>query len=328
MSSYTMLRKPPPVLSLRIRPNFTSGGDVSHLSVSYTIPKSALTGANPHLNYTTWFGNFAAHPYSESDIFATDTVGRLPFIFVDQTSTLQQWRLGRDPFSDLTLKMDVFPRKVDGHTAPGPRVDVRLDQGGLIGTGGWFLPQVAQSDLYLHAVEWDLSEAPPGTRAVWTYGEGPYRVEQPGTIDTFTRSVFMVGPIQSSPAKPQLHSTPGTCTTYWFGHLPPVLQRLKSFNTELYAPMADFFQDLDGSYRVFIRTSPRGWGGSSYLASYILEYSDSILEAADEEVMNLLAHEMVHSFTSLSSEDNGEENAWFIEGKPSIFFFPVEALTK
>ncbi|ATY65150.1 pdz dhr glgf [Cordyceps militaris] len=309
-----MQKKYYPVLSLRIRPNFTPEGDVSHLSVTYTIPKSALAGSNPHLSYTTWFGNFAAHRYSESDIFATDTVGRLPFIFVDETSTLQQWRLGRDPVSDLTMKMDVFPRKVDINTAPGPRVDLRLDQGGLVGTGGWFLPQVVQGSFYTHAVSWDLSVAPPRTRTVWTYGEGPFRVEQVGTVDTFARSVFMVGPIQSSPPAPQLHSSASTCATYWFGNLPPVLQRLRGFNTNLYTPMADFFQDLDGSYRVFIRTSPRGWGGSSFLGSYILEYSDSISEAADEEVIGLLAHEMVHSFTALSNEDNGEENAWFVEG--------------
>ncbi|OAA69450.1 pdz/dhr/glgf [Cordyceps fumosorosea ARSEF 2679] len=309
-----MLKKSYPALSLRIRPIFTPRGDVSHLSVSFTVPKSALTGSNPHLNYTTWFGNFAAHPYTESDIYATDTVGRLPFIFVDETSTLQQWRLGRDPVSDLTIKMDVFPRKVDIHTAPGPRVDLRFDQGGLVGTGAWFLPEVAQGSFYTHSVEWDLSTAPPGTRAVWTYGEGPRRVEQHGTVDTFARSVFMVGPIQSSPPGPRLRSSPGTCTTYWFGNLPPILQRVKGFNTELYTPMADFFQDLSGSYRVFIRTAPRGWGGSSFLSSYILEYSNSILDVADEEVTGLLAHEMVHSFTALSNEENGDENAWYIEG--------------
>lgn len=167
--------------------------------MSYTIPKSSFTGSNPHLNYTTWFGNFTAHPYLESDIHATDCAGHLPFIFVDETITLQQWRLSRDPLSNLTMKMDVFPRKVDSHTVPGPRVDLRFDQGGLIGTGGWFLPQVAQHDFYIHTLEWDMSGAPSGTRTVWTYGEGPHRIEQPGTIDTFSRSVFMVGPVQSSP---------------------------------------------------------------------------------------------------------------------------------
>lgn len=309
-----MPRKSYPVISLKIRPNFTTGGDVSHLSVSYTIPRSALAGPSPHLNYTTWFGKSAAHPYLESDIFATDSIGRLPFIFVDETSTLQQWRLGRDPVSDLNMKMEVLPRNVDIHTASGPRVDLRSDQGGLIGTGGWFLPQVDQDDFYIHTVEWDLSEAPAGTRAIWTFGEGPYRIEHLGTIDTFARSVFMVGNVQSSPARPQLRPLPGTCATYWFGDLPPILQRLRSFNTDLYTPMADFFQDVDSSYRIFIRTSLRGWGGSSFLVSYILEYSDSILEAAYDEVMSLLAHEMVHSFTSLCNEDDGTENAWYFEG--------------
>lgn len=315
MKSYSMLKKGHPVLSLRIKPNFNSQGHVSHLSVAYTIPQSALTGSNPHLNYTTWFGSFPAHPYTESDIYATDSAGRLPFIFVDETSTLQQWRLGRDPFSDLTIKMDVFPRQVDIHTAPGPRVDLRFDQGGLIGTGGWFLPQVAQGDFYLHTVEWDLSAAPPGTRAVWTYGEGPYRVEHFGTTETFDRSVFMVGPIQSSPPGPQLRSSPGTCATYWFGSLPPILDRLKGFNTELYLPMANFFGDLEGLYRVFMRSCPRGWGGTSFLSSYILEYGPEILDQSDDEVASTLAHEMVHSFARINREDDGDENGWFIEGK-------------
>lgn len=81
--------------------------------------------------------------------------------------------------------------------------------------------------------------------------------------------------------------------------------------------MADFFQDLNSSYRVFIRTAPRGWGGSAFLGSYILEYSDTILDEADAEVTSLLAHEMVHSFTAMSNEENGEENAWYREGKLS-----------
>ncbi|KAJ6786508.1 hypothetical protein PWT90_08657 [Aphanocladium album] len=279
----------------------------------YTIIFSAFTGSNPHLNYTTWFSNFAAHHYTESDIYASDSAGRLPFIFVDESSTLQQWRLGRDPFSDLTLKMDVYPRRVDIRTTPGPRVDLRFDQGGVVGTGAWFLPQVAQNALYLHTVEWDLSLAPTGTRAVWTYGEGPY-VEHLGTAEIFERSVFMVGQIQSSPPGPQLRPPPGTCATYWFGSLPPILERLKGFNTELYLPMANFFGELEGSYRVFIRSCPRVWGGQSFPSSYILEYGPEIVDADDEQVMSLFAHEMVHSFARLDNEDDGDENGWFIEG--------------
>ena len=122
-----MLRKSHPVLSLRIRPNFTSRGDVSHLSVSYTIPKSAFTGANPHLNYTTWFGNFAAHPYSESDIFATDTVGRLPFIFVDQTSTSDSTYAGDSKEEMVELKKPApFTFDVKDDTATSKSDDVPL----------------------------------------------------------------------------------------------------------------------------------------------------------------------------------------------------------
>lgn len=172
-----MFRTVHPVLSLKLRPNFTSRGQVSHLSVSYTIPKSALTGPDPCLNYTTWFQNFAAYSYTESDINASDALGRLPFIFVNETNTLQQWRLGRESFGDLRLQMEVFPRKIDCYTPLGPRVDLRLDQGGVQGSGSWFLPQVTQGNVYTHVLEWDLSLAPQGTRAVWSHGEGPLRIE-------------------------------------------------------------------------------------------------------------------------------------------------------
>lgn len=310
-----MLRKVYPVLSLKIKPGFTSRGDVSHLSVAYTIPQSALAGPDPHLNYTTWFGNVASHPYSESDVYASDVAGRVPFIFVDETATLQQWRLGRDPVSDLTLQMDVFPRKVDIRTALGPRVDLRLDHGGVQGSAGWFLPQVTQGELYIHAVEWDLSHAPPGTRAVWSHGEGPHRIEQFSTLDAFQRTIFMVGPIQSCPPEPQVSPVPGACVTYWFGELPPNLRRLKHFNTVLYRPMSEFFQHTGGSYRVFIRSALRGYGGSGFTDSFVFEYDPDTANMPDNSITSLFAHEMVHSFALLSNEDSGEENGWFVEGE-------------
>lgn len=310
-----MLKKIHPVISLQLKPNFSSRGEAVNLSVSYTIPKAALAGRDPYLSYTTWYGNFGAHPYTESDIYATDDAGRLPFLFVDESSTRQQWRLGRDPVSDLTLRMEASPRKVDIRTPLGPRVDLRLDQGGLQGSGGWFLPQVTQGDVYLHTVEWDLSQAPPGTRGIWSHGEGPQTVEYLGPANTFERTIFMVGPVQSWPPEPQHCSKPGDAFSYWFGDLPPNLRRLRTFNTQLYGHTADFFRDTQGSYRVFIRTCPRSWGGSGFNSSFVFEYSPDIDRTPDIKITNLFTHEMIHSFIIMENEDNGDENGWFIEGE-------------
>lgn len=314
-----MLRPNHAVLHLRIKPHFTSHGTVTHLSVAYTIPKSALSGNDAHLAYVTQTGNVPSHPYTEAEVRAVDDAGRLPFIFVQVSNTLQQWRLGRDAIGDLTLQMEVFPRQVDMTTPMGPRVDLRTDQGGVQGVGTWFLPQVTQGDLYNNVVEWDISESPPGTRAVWSHGEGPDRIEHIGPSDTFHRTVFMVGPIQSSPPGPIPGNEPGLCVSYWFGSLPANLRRLKGFNAQLYTPMARLFGDTEGSYRVFMRNVFRGYGGTGYLDSFVLEYDAESADLPDDDIINLFAHEMVHSFAFMDAEDDGEQNSWFIEGKSQPF---------
>ena len=314
-----MLRPNHPVLHLRIKPHFTTHGTVTHLSVAYRIPKSALTGNDAHLSYVTQTGNVPSHPYTEAKVRAVDDAGRLPFIFVQVSDTQQQWRLGRDAIGDLTLQMEVFPRQVDMTTPMGPRIDLRVDNDGVQGVGAWFLPKVTQGDQYTNVVEWDLSESPPGTRAVWSHGEGPGRVEHVGPSDTFHNTVFMVGPIQSSPPGPIPGNEPGLCVSYWFGSLPANIKRLKGFNAQLYAPMSRLFQHTEASYRVFMRSVFRGYGGSGYMDSFVFEYDADSADLPDDDIINLFAHEMVHSFSLMDPEDDGEENSWFIEGTFYLF---------
>jgi hypothetical protein len=167
------------------------------------------------------------------------------------------------------------------------------------------------NQIRLNVVEWDLSEAPRETRAVWSYGEGPGSITKEGNSMIVANSVFMVGPIQSFPK--------ATCSpsinTYWFGELPGNIHALNQYSMSLFPRLADFFQGENTSYSVFLRQVIRGYGGSACLESYVFEYDETICKESEKELLSLFTHEMIHSFSLMDAEDDGYDNRWYIEGK-------------
>jgi hypothetical protein len=89
-------------------------------------------------------------------------------------------------------------------------LDLSPDHGGLIGFGISLLPALYADTVYQNIAEWDLSQAPEGTRAVWTFGEGPIPVVKVGPASILSESVYMVGQIHSKPPAPVpgAHLTP------------------------------------------------------------------------------------------------------------------------
>jgi len=81
--------------------------------------------------------------------------------------------------------------------------------------------------------------------------------------------------------------------------------------------MASFFGDNELSYRIVIRFNPvRGFGGTAFTRSFILEY-DAIIEVEDGEMLSTLAHEMVHNWPRMEGGSGAHaegESAWFSEG--------------
>jgi len=71
---------------------------------------------------------------------------------------------------------------------------------GLLGSGLSFVHIPQGNKTCRNIVEWDLSNALEGTRAVWTFGEGPEPVVKVGPASILNDSVYMVGQIQSNPA--------------------------------------------------------------------------------------------------------------------------------
>ncbi|KAM0561603.1 hypothetical protein ACHAPJ_002771 [Fusarium lateritium] len=309
-----------PSLRLRLTPKFDENG-VSALSIFLKIEVPSFNAEQPIFLFDTFRDNVPGHPYRSVDVCAHDDDGPLVFTFHDIPSynrnTQQEWRVNRQTKGSITLELEAFPRRVSETTPLGARIDLRRDQGGLQGVGSWFLPKLISDQTYSTVVEWDIpSDAPAGTRCAWSLGEGPDPVVVEGAADIVCKTVFMVGPIQSYPNSEGRNATDGsTAACYWFGNLPPNFDHAKSYNTELYSRMASFFEVEGGSYRVFIRKTQVGFGGTGFLSSYVLEYDGSAAEVSDDELLLLFTHEMVHSFAEMSDEEDGYDNDWFREGK-------------
>ena len=299
---------------ITITPHFDAEG-AHHLSIQQILSNPSCAAHQPLFLFETKLGNVPAHPFTENMIEAYDQAGHLQIYFTSKSDSLdQEWRVNRNTAGDVTLQFTVHPRKVDITTPIGPRVDMRRDQGGLCSGGRWFLPRPAVGREYRNIVGWDLAQAPEGTRAVWSYGEGPGPVIKDGKPDVVSNSFFMVGPVNSYPGA----GGSSGANIYWFGELPGNLRRLNQYNLLLFPKLAGFFQREDASYRVFIRKVIRGFGGSSCLESYMLEYDGMGWKETDEDLVSPFSHEMIYSFSLMNPDTDGYDNGWYIEGEPNI----------
>ncbi|KAF0325618.1 peptidase m61 domain-containing protein [Colletotrichum asianum] len=311
-----------PILSLQLTPKFDTNG-VSSLSVLFLIQSPALKSDQPAFSFYPFKDNIPAHPFHERDIKATDNSGPLEIQFRDLPSegrnTQQHWSFSRQTRGDVKLEFDVFPRHVDVTTPLGARIDLRKDQGGVHGVGQWFLPLLLSDQVFTDVVKWNVpADAPKSTRCVWSYGEGTKPLVRVGRAETLWNTVYMVGPVQRYPeVSPERDA--GFAACYWFGDLPPNLERLKSYNTVLFPKLASFFGVAGESYRIFIRKSLVGFGGSGFDESYVLEYENATKNETDDSLVLLFTHEMVHSFVDINPEEDGYENEWYIEGVAEFY---------
>lgn len=220
-----------------------------------------------------------------------------------------------------------LPRIITPQTRMGPRVDLRTDQGGIMGAGSSWIPVPARKEtIYDITVAWNMTGALKRMSAVWTYGEGQTATRRGPASDIVT-TYYGVGPLRShtSPSNPGFG-------VYWLGE--PTLFNVTELSTViegLFTRMAAFFEDPGTTYRISIRKSTApAWGGTAMMSCFMLEWSDSIkLLDPQAEVFHLLAHEIVHNWTVMqpADVDGGEEDpdsAWYTEGartrSPSVIF--------
>ena len=139
--------------------------------------------------------------YDGDAIQASDAHGPLVLTATDESPTPQgiyrHWTADRDTVGPVTARYRAFPRKVDENTRNGPLFDLRSEAGGFNGAGISFLALPDTKDPYSVHLKWDMSAAPPGTRGVWSLGEG--NVDTVVPAETLAFSYYALGPLKSVP---------------------------------------------------------------------------------------------------------------------------------
>lgn len=320
-----------PTLTLSLLPHLETDNSSMQVRIFAQVPYIATNSLL--MSMPLHVGNVPTNNYSlQNPLEVHDSLGKLPLYFVDgPDAEYRQWFPLRPVSGDIALLFTTYPRQVDASTRPGPRIDLREDQGGLIGSGEAFIPQLAtfhaNDQLTIH-VEWDLSEAAEQVVAAWTLGDGPSTMYE-GTMGSLLRSVFAVGPLNNKTSQVSLPSGQvETFGVYWIGDPPFDIEMLTKKLTHLFTGMASFFNDSGAMYKIFIRhsTAP-SFGGTAFLRSFIFEYSSG-LEITMEDSLSILAHEMVHNWpyldlctpfpisssVSVFSGACDDDRTWFNEG--------------
>jgi hypothetical protein len=309
-----------PSIVLTLTPNFNASQHIVSLSAVLEVQNvRQVNSGEVLLEMKMVEGNVPSNDYRGTNALkARDDNGVLPLTFQDAENGMRYWYSSRTTKGITITEFEAFPREVDEHTPVGPRVDLRMDEGGLIGAGSTFIPVPPNRDtLFDVHLNWDLDGAPEGTTAVWSFGDG-IEVRKTGTTEVLFNTVFMVGPInnytkQITPA----HVATEDFGVYWFGNPRPFdVQNVARTCDRLFERMASFFKDTQRSYRIFIRFNPyRGFGGNGFVRSFVLEY-DPYVTIDPDDLLYLLAHEMVHNWPLMEQESKGdsEEGAWYTEG--------------
>lgn len=183
-----------PNYPILIQPYCDSDG-LCRLSISLTLDLPAKKAHEVVCEFAPDVQGVPTHNYTKDNLSAADDAGSLnvPCAPRDGAVSLSHaWAVEGDTVGPVTLQLEILPKFVDTNTPVTPQVDLRRDRGGLLGSGGWFLPSIPGQERFLFSVEWDLTRAAAGTRACWSYGEGPDRTEQEGPLPFLLNSPFMV----------------------------------------------------------------------------------------------------------------------------------------
>lgn len=331
-----------PSIQLKLAPRWTDLV-AAQIDTTMTITGRHFLADEPMLRLVTQSGRVPSMNYTgDQAIRSQDDLGELGLVYVDDpVRTTRVWYPLRETVGDVRLGFTVFPRKTTKATPPGPRIDFRDNDGGLVGSGNVFIPTVLEPTLspsnsdsnepivYDLDVRWDLADAPPGTTTVWTFGEGTH-IRYRGRMETLVNSVYMVGISIRSYVDPEL---PG----FGFYYLTPPPAHFLADPMDmareiarLYPAMKEYFDQPSDTYRVFLRESPRGFGGTAFVWSFLIEWdrgvrigrgpgeSETERESRADDLYFLVSHEMAHNWPSIQGPPGDQEDAnttWFEEGE-------------
>lgn len=303
----------PPKLDVVLSPHAT-GDAASYLGVKMTMQAPGLKAGDPLVRIPLKLVGIPTPAWPDDALQARDDQGPIPLSKAEEPPTPQgvyrRWIVGRATVGDVVVSYKAPPRKVTAATNNGPLFDLREENGGFAGSGnGFFAAPVAPGPWKAH-LSWDLSGLAPGSRGVWSLGEGAVDAVIPSEVLQF--SYYYVGPLKSYPPK----ADPGF-DFYWLSDPPFDASDLGSKMKALYGSMATFFSDAGGSYRVFVRQNPYlGTGGTGLARSFMFGYHPPAKPTVDS-LQGLLAHEMAHTWPAMQGEHG--DTAWYSEGMAEYY---------
>lgn len=303
---------PPPKLDVTLSPH-VAGGDASYMGVKMTLQAPALKAGDPLVRAPQRLVGIPMPKYDGDAIQARDASGPLALTISEEPPTPQgvyrRWSVGRATVGDVVISYKAPPRKVSAATNNGPLFDLREQDGGLAGSGHGVVVTPVAPGPYRVKLNWDLSALAPGSRGVWSLGEGQVETTIPSEVLAF--SYYYAGPLKSAPAKGDDHFA-----FYWLGEPPFDAPQFGGNMKALFNSMASFFNDEAGSYRVFVRRNPyEGTGGTALARSFMFGYPPG--GAAVEDLQSLVSHEMAHTWPTMDGEHG--ETSWYTEGMAEYY---------
>lgn len=316
------LHSPLPWYNVTLCPVFdrsTSIAESLHITISLSAPQISAHEAIVELPWT--YGNMPFQHYGNdtgNPITASDDLGALGLKLVDDnTRNLRCWIPDRSTEGDVELHMLALPREVDIYTPIGPRVDLRQqgDGTGLLGAGLSMLPVPPghEETEWLINFRWDLAHAPPDVVAASSLGDEE-EINLQGSLEKIQLALFAVGqtlhrysPFEQSPE----------FALYYFGDeqgIPFDIEHLTFSIFRFYRfASAYFFEPENQPYCVFLRHSPRAFGGASFLDAFLLEYYAAV-NVTQRELELTLMHEIVHNCPRLQPTPSAPDIGWYNEG--------------
>lgn len=283
------------------------------LGVVMTLAKPDLKAGEGVVRLPLILVGIPSARYDGDALTARDDAGPLPLTQSEEPPTPQgvyrRWSASRPSQGDVVVSYAAPPRVVTAATNNGPLFDLRTEAGGFVGAGVGFLATPVKPGPWQVRLRWDLSASPAGSRGAWTYGDGAVDIVLPS--DALSFSYFAAGPFKSHPAQP------GRFSLYWLGEPPFDAKALGERTEALFNPMAAFFGDAGGDYRVFMRQNPyKGTGGSALGRSFMFGYHPPAKPSLDD-LQGLVAHEMAHNWPRMQGEHG--DTAWYSEGMAEYY---------
>lgn len=307
---------PEPVTNL---PNPTS------LDIRYSLDPCNVREGETILTIPLEIGNV---PTNTSVLEFHDAHGNLG-VFTQRSEIRNElsWIATRDCHGILEVNFRCYPRNVNEDTPSAARIDLRLEDGGLLGAGASILPLPPSkySETYDIVFECDTSKMGADATCVSSLGPGTKaRVSDP--ISVLANSIFAAGnmtilsPGQVVNQVDGIGHYPFRCVWFDEPHFDAI--ELCRMGEELYTQLGALFGKPLQPYTLALRRglAKHGYGGTAFVQASIVEY-DAAGNAALADLFLIMAHEMIHNWplmTEISARHVLDNVLWFTEGEELI----------